>query len=119
MKGAKHENTPLIRFLAMKLILIPWVSLLAKYPYTEVASAFRAYSKNLIINADILRDCFVSYEFLWYMSVFASRNKYKVIEIPTERCYPKTGKIPTKISMRGCFGIILQLFYLAIGKYNK
>lgn len=119
MKGAKHENTPFIRLLAMKLMLIPWVSILANYHYTEVASAFRAYSRNLLTNANILRDCFVSYEFLWYMSVFAPKNNYKVIEIPTERCYPKTGKIPTKISIRGCFGIILQLFYLSIGKYNK
>lgn len=118
-KGAKHENTPLIRLLAMKLILIPWVSILANFRYTEVASAFRAYSKNLLIDADILRDCFVSYEFLWYMSVFAPKNNYKVTEIPTERCYPKTKKIPTKISTRGCFDIILQLFYLTIGKYNK
>ena len=119
MKGAKHENTPFIRLLAMKLLLIPLVSTLANYRYTEVASAFRAYSKNLLTDVDVLRDCFVSYEFLWYMSVFAPKNNYKITEIPTERCYPKTGKIPTKISMRGCFDIILQLFYLTIGKYNK
>ena len=119
MQGARHENTPFIRLLAMKLLLIPLVSNLANYRYTEVASAFRAYSKNLLTEADVLRDCFVSYEFLWYMSVFAPKNHYKVTEIPTERSYPKTGKIPTKISMRGCFGIILQLFYLSIGKYNK
>lgn len=119
MKGARHENTPFIRLLAMKLLLIPLVSNLANYRYTEVASAFRAYSKNLLTEADVLRDCFVSYEFLWYMSVFAPKNHYKVTEIPTERCYPKTGKIPTKISTKGCFEIILQLLYLAMGKYNK
>lgn len=119
MEGAKHENTPFIRLLAMKLILIPFVNILSKYHYTEIASAFRAYSKKLLVKADILRDCFVSYEFLWYMSVFAAKNNFKITEIPTERCYPKNGKIPTKISLKGCFGIIMQLINLACGKYNK
>lgn len=119
MKGARHENTPIARLLAMKLILIPWINLLAKSHYTEVASAYRAYSKNLLESANVLNKKFVSYEFLWYMSVFAPKNNFKITEIPTERCYPKSKKIPTKISLKGCFEIILQLFYLTIGKYDK
>lgn len=120
MKGGKHENTPFIRFAAMKLILIPWVSLLSGYMYTEVASAFRAYSVKLLSDEkiNIFRDCFVSYEFLWHMSVEAPRRKYKVKEIPTKRCYPPTGKIPTKIKASGCADIILQLIKLTLGQYK-
>ncbi len=119
MKGAKHENTPILRLLAMKTILIPWINILSNYRYTEVASAFRAYSRNLLEKANVLNKNFISYEFLWYMSVFAPKNNFRITEIPTERCYPKTNKIPTKISLSGCFEIILQLFYLSIGKYDK
>ena len=120
MKCGKHDNTPLIRYLAMKMILIPWVSLLAGFKYTEVASAFRAYSLKLLMDEkiNILRDCFVSYEFLWYMSVKAPRNAYKVKEIPTRRCYLSTGKLVTKISSLGCADIIFQLIKLTFGKYN-
>ncbi len=120
MKGGKHEHTPLIRLMAMKMILIPWVNMLSGYKYTEVASAFRGYSSKLLRDEkiDILRDCFVSYEFLWHMSVEAPKNNFKVTEIPTKRCYPKTGKLVTKISSAGCADIILQLIKLTLGKYK-
>lgn len=120
MKGGKHENTPFIRFAAMKLILIPWVSILSGHIYSEVASAFRAYSAKLISDEkiNIFRDCFVSYEFLWHMSVEAPRNGFKVKEIPATRCYPATGKIPTKIKASGCADIILQLIKLTLGQYK-
>ena len=113
MKGGKHENTPFIRLMAMKMILIPWVSMLAGYKYTEVASAFRGYSAKLISDEkiNIFRDCFVSYEFLWHMSVEAPRNNYK-------GCYPKSGKLVTKISSAGCADIIFQLVKLALGRYK-
>ena len=120
MLGAKHENTPLIRVLAMKLILIPWVNFLSGYKYSEVASAFRGYSSKLLSDEtiNIFRDCFISYEFLWYLSVQAPKKGYKVKEIPTERCYPKQGKLVTKITTFGCLDIILQLIKLTVGKYN-
>lgn len=119
MQGGKHKNTPFVRLLAMKLILIPTVNILANHNYTEIASAFRAYSTKLLKEADVLRDCFISYEFLWYMSVFAAKNNYKITEIPTERYYPKTKKTPTKISLKDCFDILFQVYYLAKGKYDK
>lgn len=119
-KGGEYKNTPIIRYLASKLILIPWVSLLAKYQYTEVASAFRGMSKNMLLdkNVQILRDCFVGYELLWYISMIAPKLKFKVLEIPTKRNYPNTKEVPTKINTAGCFKIILQLVYLTLGKYN-
>lgn len=119
MQGGKHKNTPLIRLWAMKLILIPTINKLSNYNYTEIASAFRAYSSKLLKDADVLRDCFISYEFLWYMSVFSAKNNYKITEIPTERYYPKAKKTPTKISLKDCFNILFQLYCLAKGKYDK
>jgi len=119
-KGGEHKNTPLIRHLASKLILIPWVSILAGYRYTEVASAFRGMSKKLLFDnkINILRDCFVGYEFLWFISMAAPKYKFKVMEIPTKRNYPKSKELPTKITTAGCFNIILQLINLTLGKYN-
>ncbi len=120
ISGGYHENTPIIRLLAMKIILIPFINFLSKYHYSEVASAFRGYSAKMLNSGkiNIFRDCFISYEFLWYMSVQAPINSFKVTEIPTKRCYPSSGKIPTKIKLSGCFDIIRQLIFLAAGKYN-
>jgi len=120
MPEGKHENTPIIRFLAMKLILIPWINLLSGYKYSEVSSAFRGYSSRLLSDEsiNIFRDCFVSYEFLWYLSVQAPKKGYKIKEIPTTRIYPKQGKLVTKISTLGYLDIILQLIKLTTGKYN-
>ena len=96
-KGGQHENTPFIRLFANKMILIPWVRMLAKYPYTEVASAFRGMSRRFLQDKRlrIERDCFVGYELLWYISVMAPKLKYKVMEIPIKRLYPK-GHPPPK-----------------------
>jgi dolichol-phosphate mannosyltransferase len=117
IQGGKHENTPLIRILATKYILTPWINILAKYKYTETSSAFRGYSKKILTSANLFRKCFVSYEFLWYMSVFAAKNNFKIIEIPTERIYPK-GIKATKINVLGYFQIIFQLICLTFKKYN-
>lgn len=119
LKRGFHKNTPLIRLFAVKFILTPWINLLSGFKYTETASAFRGYSKKLLVNANILRDCFVSYEFLWYMSVFAPKNNFKVLEIPTMRIYPKDKKTPTKINAKGNFAIIFQLIKLTLKKYGK
>ena len=118
-KGGQHKNTPFIRLVANKMILIPWVRMLAKYPYTEVASAFRGMSRRFLEDKrlGIERDCFVGYELLWYISVMAPKLKYKVMEIPIKRLYPK-GPTPTKITWGRCVGIIRQLIQLTLGHYR-
>ena len=119
-KGGVHENTPLVRLIANKMILIPWIRFLSHYHYTEVASAYRGISMRFLndVTMDIGRDCFIGYELLWYMSVMAPRLGYKVTEIPVRRIYPK-GPTPTKITCSRCFGIIFQLLNITLGKYNR
>jgi len=118
--GGHHENTPLFRLVANKLILIPWVQMLAGYPYTEVASAFRGMSRRFLTDPrlEIERGCFVGYELLWYISVMAPKLGFKVMEIPIKRLYPK-GPTPTKITWARCFGIIGQLIKLTFGRYDR
>ena len=45
-----------------------------------------------------LRDIFMTYELLAYLSARATQIGMKACEIPVTRAYPKTGKTPTKIS---------------------
>ena len=101
IKGGKAINTPFIRTVSVKLIHAPIISLTAKQYFTDTTNAYRAYSTRYLIDERVqpLRDIFMTYELLAYLSVRATQLGYKACEIPVTREYPKTGKIPTKISL--------------------
>ena len=100
IKGGRAVNTPLIRLLSVKLIHAPVISLTANQRFKDTTNAYRAYSARYLRDERVqpLRDVFVTYELLAYLSVRATQLGYKACEIPVTRAYPKTGKTPTKIS---------------------
>lgn len=121
IKGGKAINTPLIRLLSMKLIHAPIISLTAHQRFTDTTNAFRAYSARYLSDERVqpLRDIFMTYELLAYLSVRATQLGMKACEIPVTRAYPKTGKTPTKISfLKGNLELIQILIRNALGKYN-
>lgn len=121
IKGGKAINTPLIRHLSVKLIHAPIISLTARKKFTDTTNAFRAYSIKYLKDERVkpLRDIFVTYELLAYLSVRATQLGYRVCEIPVTRAYPKIGKTPTKISFfKGNSDLIKILFKNLFGKYN-
>ncbi|MBW5396607.1 glycosyltransferase family 2 protein [Brachyspira pilosicoli] len=120
IKGGIHKNTPISRYLAVKLMHAPWISFMSGFKYTDTTSAYRGISKKLLLdeNLNIFRNIFSGYELLFYMSAMAPKLKYKVCEIPVSRIYPKNTKVPTKITFSGNFNIIKTLFKLNIGVYN-
>ena len=121
IKGGKAVNTPLMRWLAVRFIHAPVISLTAKQRFTDTTNAFRAYSRKYIEHPNVrpFRDIFITYELLAYLSVKASRLGLKTCEIPVTREYPKTGKTPTKIKgFRGNGQLLKILFANARGKYD-
>lgn len=121
IKGGRAINTPLIRYLSVRLLHAPIISLTAKHRFTDTTNAFRAYSKRYLEHPDVqpLRDIFVTYELLAYLSVRASQLKMKACEIPVTRAYPKKAKTPTKISFfKGNSELLKILFKNLRGKYN-
>jgi dolichol-phosphate mannosyltransferase len=120
IKGGKAVNTPLGRYLAVRLIHAPLTSLTAGYLFTDSTNAFRAYSRRYLEHPEVrpFRDIFVTYELLAYLSVRASQIGLKVCEIPVARVYPKTGRTPTKISFwKGNMELFKILFLNIRGKY--
>lgn len=66
-----------------------------------------------------LRDVFMTYELLAYLSVRATQLGMRACEIPVTRAYPKAGKTPTKISFfKGNFELIKILIQNARGAYK-
>lgn len=121
VKGGKAINTPIIRHFAVKFIHSPLISLTARHRFTDSTNAFRCYSKRYLTHPKVqpFRPIFVTYELLAFLSVRASQLGLKVGEVPVERKYPESGKVPTKISFfKGNFNLIKILITNLFGKYN-
>ena len=121
IKGGHAVRTPFIRLLSVRLLHAPVISLTAKQWFTDTTNAYRAYSKEYLTHPKVqpLRDIFMTYELLAYLSVRASQLGLKACEIPVDRVYPKSGKTPTKISFfKGNSDLLKILFKNLMGAYN-
>ncbi len=121
IEGGKAINTPFIRTVSVRLLHAPVISLTAHQKFTDTTNAYRAYSRRYLtdIRVQPLRDIFMTYELLAYLSVRATQIGMKACEIPVTRAYPKTGKTPTKISFfKGNSELLRILFKNMQGAYN-
>lgn len=121
IKGGKAINTPIVRYLAVRLLHAPIISLTAGQWFTDTTNAYRGYSAKYLKDSRVqpLRDIFAGYELLAYLSVRATQLKMKACEIPVTRAYPKGEKIPTKISFfKGNNELLTILFKNLMRKYN-
>jgi dolichol-phosphate mannosyltransferase len=121
VRGGHAINTPLSRYLAVRLLHAPLISLAAHRRFTDTTNAYRAYSRHYLEHPDVrpFRDVFVSYELLAYLSVRASQLGMRVCEIPVTRTYPRGEKAPTKISgVRGNGELMKVLMKNLFGGYN-
>lgn len=120
IRGGRSINTPLLRKIAVKFIHAPLISFTAGHHFTDTTNAYRAYSRKYLTDERVepLRDIFVTYELLAYLSVRATQIGLKACELPVTRAYPKKGKTPTKISFfKGNIELIKILIKNAIGAY--
>jgi len=121
IKGGHAVNTPFVRTIAVRLIHAPVISLTAHQRFTDTTSAYRAYSRRYLEDERVqpLRDIFMTYELLAFLSVRATQIGMKACEVPVTRAYPKKGKTPTKISFfKGNSELMKILFKNAFGAYN-
>lgn len=120
IKGGNHENTPLSRYLAIRLIHAPLTSIAAHHWYTDTTNGFRGHSSHLLKDARIgvFRDCFESYELIAFLPIAAGRLRFKIREVPVSRVYPKNQPIPTKIiGIKSYFDLLMILFRSGSGRY--
>lgn len=118
--GGKAINTPLARWIGVRFIAAPALSLAAKYWYADVTNGFRAYSRKYLLDPRVqpFRDVFIGYELNLYLTIRANQLGFKTKEIPVLRRYPK-GKVPTKISkIKGNWDFLLTIFKTASGYYH-
>ena len=120
IKGGTAKNTPIVRWLAIRAIHAPLISLSARTWLTDTTQGYRAYSSAYLLHPQVqpFRNVFMNYELLAYLSVRAGQLGLTVRELPTSRIYPAQGPTPTKIS--GCKGnldLLKTLFKTLRGDY--
>ncbi len=120
IKGGKGINTPLPRWIGVRLLASPIISLATGFWYTDIPNGFRGYSRRYILHPKLqpFRNIFVKYELILYMAVRARQLGLRTKEIPVSRSYPK-GLTPTKISpIVGNWDYFLTTVKAALGLYN-
>lgn len=121
ISGGVSENLPFSRWLGVRLLHAPLVSLASRFRYTDTTNGFRGYSRRLLEDARVaaFRDVFVGYELHYYLAIRSARLGLRVCEIPVARRYPAHGPTPTKISpVRGNLRVLRCLFAACRGAYN-
>ena len=121
-KGGISINTPLSRFIAIRMIHAPLISLGAKKWFTDTTNGFRGHSKKLVESQDvgIFRDVFNTYELLAYLPIAAQRCGFKTTEVGVLRQYPKNSEMPTKINgFKAKVNLMIILIRSLFGYYNK
>lgn len=110
IKGGKAVNTPFLRYLAIRLIHAPLISIAARCKFTDTTNGFRGHSVELIRKADLFQDKFVGYKLMTHIPLVAGQQNLAILEIPVERSYPVGVKIPTKITgFSANFSLVLDL----------
>jgi glycosyltransferase involved in cell wall biosynthesis len=121
VRGGVSENLPLSRWIGVKLVHAPLVSLASRFRYTDTTNGFRGYSRRFLADPRVaaFRDVFPGYELHYYLAIRAARLGFRVTEIPVARRYPAHGPTPTKISpVRGNLRVLRCLFAACLGRYN-
>lgn len=119
--GGVSENLPVSRWVGLRLIHAPLISLTSRFRYTDTTNGFRGYSRRFLEDSRVavFRDAFIGYELHWYLAIRAARLGFRVCEIPVARRYPAHGPIPTKISpVKGSLSMLWLLFATCLGRYD-
>lgn len=119
--GGKAVNTPASRWLGIRLLHAPLISLAARYWYSDTTNGFRGFSRRLLTDPRVapFRDVFSAYELHYYLAIRAARLGFRVKELPVTRAYPAKGKVPTKIKgLRGNWEILVTLARACLSRFD-
>lgn len=119
--GGVSANTPVSRYLGIRLLHAPLISLFSGFHFTDTTNGFRAYSAALLLAPTVspFRDVFSRYELHYYLAIRSAKLGFKLLEVPVSRRYPDKGKTPTKISpIRGNYLVLVTLFKACLGCFN-
>jgi dolichol-phosphate mannosyltransferase len=121
MRGGVHKNTPLLRKIGIKFIMVPLLWLSGGFWYTDATNGFRGYSRKFLEDPRVepLRGCFTHFNLQYFLSYIAPKLRLKIVEIPTVRVYPEDGPTPTKvIGLKQNFLAFWEMVLVVCGKHD-
>jgi len=120
IKGGRAIRTPFVRYWAIKLMMVPLMSIAARRHLTDSSNGFRAYSKRFLLDERVLvfRDSFNHHELIYYLPPRACVLGYNVTEVPVIREYPDTNEVPSHASARDNIATMVLLFKGLYGGLN-
>jgi len=121
MKGGYHENTPLYRVIAIRIIAAGILWLGSHYWYTDQNNGFKAFSREFLLDDRVqpFRKIFQMHNLQVYLNYAAAKHKFLVVQVPTSRVYPSEGPIPSKfVSIRQFWKHLWDYIDAARGRYN-
>lgn len=119
--GGRAIRTPLTRYIGIRLVHAPLISLAAGAHYTDTTNGFRAYSARLLRDPRVapFREVFSGYELHYYLAIRAARLGFRVGELPVTRAYPARGPVPTKIhGWSGNWRVLRTLLAACTGRFD-
>jgi len=119
--GGHAINTPVSRLLGLRLLHAPLMTLATGRRHTDTTNGFRGYSSRLLSDPEVavFRDVFQAYELHYHLDLEASR-RFRTIETPVTRRYPKGTAMPTKISpVRGNLLVLGTLLKAVTGRFRR
>ena len=121
MHGGVERNTPFLRRVGIRAIMAPLIWLGTGFWYTDATNGFRGYSTSYLSDRRVepLRNCFVTFNLQYFLSVRAPKLGLKVVEIPVERAYPREGPLPSKtVGVRRNFIAWWEMVLTVLGRYD-
>lgn len=120
-RGGKAINTPILRYLGIRFIASPLISLFSRTLYSDVCNGFKAFSCRLILEPRLawFSDRFSKYEYCYFPLVHCKKLGFKPCEVPTIRAYPKN-EIPSKIKgFSSNLRLLKEIILIAFSKTKK
>lgn len=120
LPGGKHDNTPIGRYVAVRMIAAPIISLGSWFLYTDPTNAFRAMSRDYLLDPRVqpIRSEFVRFNLQHYLNYRAASLGLACCEIPVIRVYPDNGEVPTKLNFPAMLLVFWELLLTVVGHYN-
>ncbi|WP_302279486.1 glycosyltransferase family 2 protein [Brachyspira pilosicoli] len=116
--GGHHKNTPIGRFIGIRFIASPLITLTSGVHYDDVCNGYKGFSRNFILDKrmDWFREEFNTYEYCYYPLVHVKKLGYKACQVPTTRVYPEN-EVPSKIKgFSSNFKLLKEILNLAYSK---
>ena len=120
-KGGEHKNTPLERYLGVRLVISPLLWIGGGFLYTDPTNGFKGLSRRFMTDerVSLVRRVFKQFNMQYYENCRAAKLGFRVTEIPVSRVYPDDGSVPTKIThFSRKLVLIWELLLTVVGVYN-